>query len=115
MQRTRRTQVSRFQEMQPTDQGETQLEPIVIAAHRGQVDTLLICQGSHRWGRYDAERQTVEPHANAHTADTDLIDLAAMQTVRHGGTVYPLSADEMPTPEPIAAIYRYAVPTPASV
>jgi len=37
----------------------------------------------------------------------DLLDLAAVQTILHGGTVYIMKPDEMGDHGPIAAIFRY--------
>lgn len=115
MNQTRHEQIDRFQSLQNTHRRDTALEPVVVAAHRGQVDTLLVNRDSHRWGRYDAEHNTIEPHEDEKMADTDLVDLAAIQTVLQGGKVYLLPPEEMPTEEPVAAIFRYELPTPAGI
>jgi len=115
MNQTRHEQIDRFQSLQNTHRRDTALEPVVVAAHRGQVDTLLVNRDSHRWGRYDAEHNAIEPHEDEKTADTDLVDLAAIQTVLQGGKVFLLPPEEMPTDEPVAAIFRYELPTPAGI
>jgi hypothetical protein len=41
------------------------------------------------------------------TGDEELLDLVAMQTLTHGGTVYGVKPEEVPDRQLLAAVYRY--------
>lgn len=69
--------------------------------------TLLLANGQRQWGHFDPVSGELAVHEDAGPRDTDLLDLAAVQTIRHGGTVYALTPDQMPDPAPLAAILRY--------
>jgi len=75
---------------------------IVVAAHDGRVEALLLAEGVDLQGRYDAEARKVVVGQGG-----DLPDLAAAQTLRHGGAAYVLPREEMPRGVELAAILRY--------
>jgi hypothetical protein len=86
----------------------TDWRSIFRAAHFGRVDTLFVSPGLQLWGRFDASKDTLEQHQESHPGDRDLFDLAAVNTLLNGGTVYALDPDKMPEKAQLAAIYRYA-------
>lgn len=81
---------------------------VIRAATRGQIATLFLREGAHQWGVFDADSDDLELVSTPSDGDEDLLDLAAMETMAHGGTVYVVNSDEMPTSQPIAAWLRYA-------
>lgn len=56
-----------------------------------------------QWGRYDSDRNEVGLHDRAVKGSEDLLNLAAVETLAHGGTVYALDSDQLPEPESSAA------------
>jgi len=86
------------------------LPDVVIAAHDAQIDTLLVASDQQQWGRYDPEARKVDNHPEQRVGDDDLLDLAAEQVYRHGGTVFPLAQAEIPDQRPLAAILRFTLP-----
>ena len=44
--------------------------------------------GVHRYGRFDFDGSSLDEHAEEHQGNDELVDLAAMQTLLHAGTVY---------------------------
>lgn len=92
-----------------TGQATSRLETIVLAAHRGQIDTLFVCANVHQWGKFDPQTQTVEVHSPAEPHDEELLDLAALQTFLQGGTVYALEREQMPDNSLLAASFRYPI------
>jgi hypothetical protein len=76
---------------------------IVVAAHEGRVDTLLLAEGVDLPGRYDAAARRVMVGQGS----GDLPDLAAAQTLRHGGAAFVLPREAMPRGVELAAILRY--------
>jgi len=96
--------------MKGTGKASDQLDQLIKAACRGQVDTFLTTANAHRWGQVEAQSGEVNFHDQPQPRDCDLLDVAAVQTFLQGGTVYILDEDEMPTEAPAAAVYRYGVP-----
>lgn len=83
------------------------LTEVVRAAFEGRIATLFVPRDVQKWGVYRAHSHKVHVHPSQQPGDYDLIDLAAAQTVAHGGTVYVLEPDSVPGGELIAAILRY--------
>lgn len=83
------------------------LRDIVAAAHQGRIATLFVPLGARRWGRFDFDHLALEEHAEEQPGDDDLLDLAAMQTLMHGGTVYGVPPHEVPDKQLLAAVYRF--------
>ncbi len=85
----------------------TDVAEIVPAACYSRVESLFVLVGRQAWGRFDADANTVEVHAQPAPEDEDLYDLAAVQTYLNGGQVYAVTADKMPGSDPLAAVFRY--------
>lgn len=83
------------------------LEDVVPAAHYGRVDTLFVPRSVKIWGEFDPQTREVYVHDHVTTHNQDLLDMAAVQTITQGGTVYVVEPDRMPTASTIAAILRY--------
>jgi len=85
------------------------LEKIVPAAYYQSVDTLFTSVGLSCWGLFDPEQAAVQIHAEPQPDDEDLFDFAAVHTILNGGTVYSVSADQMPDGHEIAALTRFPI------
>lgn len=83
------------------------LKDVLIAAFQGRIATLFVPVGMHRWGRFRFEDLTLEEHADEQPGDDELLDLAAMQTLMHAGTVYGMAPEDIPGGNLLAAVYRY--------
>jgi hypothetical protein len=83
------------------------LQEILPAAHDSRVQTLFVPLGQHRWGRYDPEARTSEIQGEERADTYDLYDLAAVQTLLGGGTVYAVEPPEIPGEGELAAVYRF--------
>lgn len=79
----------------------------LTSARAARVDTLFVCSGEAVWGRYDADRDRARVHEHRRPGDEDLVDRAAVETLRAGGAVVSLPRERMPAPEPVAALLRY--------
>jgi hypothetical protein len=80
---------------------------VVGAAIRGQVDSLFIDCSRPWWGLYDAENDTVFVHPKAQPGDTDLVELAAVATLKHGGRVYAITSENANPDAAAQALLRY--------
>jgi hypothetical protein len=90
-----------FREMR--DRARTAPDPqeVLKAAAEGRVHKLCLRERTVVMGPLDAEMDRV------HLAAEDLINAAAVETVRHGGDVFVLPPDQMSVTESACAILRY--------
>lgn len=89
------------------DTTSVEIEEIVPGAYDSRVEALFVALDVQQWGKFDPETRTVEMHDVAQPEDEDLLDFAAAHTLLNGGTVYVVSPEDMPTPAPMAAVFRF--------
>lgn len=80
---------------------------LVRAARWGRLDTLILAEGEHLWGRFDETADRVETHGAPQGWDDDLLDVAAQQTLLNGGDVRIVERANVPRGAPAAGIMRY--------
>lgn len=79
---------------------------VLPAALHGRVDSLLYNPHAELFGVVDAAGLAVEVTGNAD--DEDLVDLAAVETLRQGGAIHAMTDEQTsPTNQPLAAILRW--------
>lgn len=88
-------------------QAATDVADVVRAASSGRIARIFCPTGRESWGKYDADSDAVHVHEAPQPGDEDLINLAAIQTVVHGGTVYAVPSEQMPAGYQVAALLRY--------
>ncbi|MFZ1198819.1 MAG: hypothetical protein WAO07_01520 [Desulfobacterales bacterium] len=76
---------------------------VVPAAAFGQVDTLFVALDERRPGKFDRQKNEVTVAAAAAEAAEDLLDLAVVETIRAGGSVFALDREAMPEEHAAAA------------
>lgn len=79
------------------------LEEIIPAAYSGQIDALFIQDGFQQWGKYNINKNKVELHEQAKDGDNDLLEYVSLLTLSRGGKVFPVSSDELPDKDTVAA------------
>jgi hypothetical protein len=101
--------IAKFKQDAITQKATDMLQDILIAAQGGRIDRLLLATGAQVWGNFDPATGEVsnDLQGKQDQNDIELIDLAAVNTLQTGGTVYTLAQQDMPTNSPIAAIFRY--------
>lgn len=104
----RQDAAAKYRKLAGTGKASDDLSQIVVAAQRGQVESLFVDRTAHRWGVFDAAtgQVTVRPSPASEPGDDDLLDYAAVQTLLHRGAVYAVPVEQVPSP-PAAAILRY--------
>ncbi len=107
--RLRTDALGRLQSLLSTGNGKatTNAEDIVKAARYGRVDRLFLCDGRPLWGRFDERQDRVVAHREPAAGDDDLLDYAALMTLRQGGNVTLVDRTRLPPDGPAAAILRY--------
>lgn len=99
--------IERFGELRAAERATSKVEELVPAAREGRVDVLLVADDPELWGRFDRESARVTLHPEPESGDEDLLDLAAYDTLTHGGVVFTLPKDRLPDGGPAAALFRY--------
>jgi len=99
----------RYQELFHKNQASNQLDDILQAAYMGRIDSLFVPLDTELWGTYDFNTHKLAVHDTQQPGDSDLLDLAATQTILNGGNVYAVPRPDMPDDSVIAAVYRYAL------
>ena len=88
-----RRALERFEKQVGTGHASADVQEIVRAASIGRVEHLFLLEDGAVAGVVDG---------------ADLLNTAAVETLRHGGEVQTLSEARMPSGGPICAIFRYA-------
>lgn len=84
------------------------VEEVIPAAIIGQAETLFIKRGEHVWGTYNRDNNKIKIDDGHRMGNTDLLNKAAVETVKKGGEVYVLSEEDMPDgTTPANAVFRY--------
>jgi hypothetical protein len=89
--------------------GRTSVDPreIVPAAYHGRLEVLFVAVGRQQWGDFDPAANRVDLHPEPQPGSFDVLDLAATQTLLHGGAVYAVEPSTMPDDTWLAAVFRY--------
>lgn len=91
-----------------TARASNQITEILPAVFEGRVDTMFIRAGKEIWGIYDPVSHRIRLDEGHHSSNVSLINLAAMQTIAHGGHVFVTRDRYLPTEgTDICALYRY--------
>jgi hypothetical protein len=83
------------------------IEQAVIAAAAGQVATIFVPADREYWGRYQTGHRVLKEHETREQGDHDLADVAATETLRHGGLAFVVPASDIPGDGTAAATLRY--------
>jgi hypothetical protein len=82
------------------------IDEILPAAYDGKIDTLFVNGDAEVFGRFNPDNKTIEVIDSREPA-FDLVEMAAEQTIRHRGTVYSATTDELPKNVSMCALLRY--------
>jgi hypothetical protein len=81
----------------------TDLDTILAAASDGRVDKLCLDESAQRNGRLPEANHG----ARGNGEQEDLLNVAAVETILHGGAAFGLPANKMPEGAAVAAVFRY--------
>jgi putative intracellular protease/amidase len=99
--------LSRYAERAAKGEAVHGLTAVLRGAHAARVDTLFLSEDEAVWGRYDDQSGKTRVHPARRAGDEDLLDRAAVETLRSGGAIVGLARERMPSHEPVAALLRY--------
>ncbi|PSR13915.1 MAG: hypothetical protein DA408_12105 [Bacteroidetes bacterium] len=91
-----------------TPRTSTDIKEVVPAALNGQVAALFLDREAEIWGRYDPKNAKTEIQPEQDIANTSLTNLAAIQVLLNGGTVFLTDRETLPLSyAPVNALFRY--------
>jgi hypothetical protein len=99
--------LSRYAERAAKGEAAHGLTAVLRGARAARVDTLFLSEDQTVWGRYDDQSGKTRVHPERRAGDEDLLDRAAVETLRAGGAVISLPQERMPNGERLAALFRY--------
>lgn len=83
------------------------VEAILPAAYDGRIEALFVAADAELQGVFDHRQRTVALGKHLPNAD-DLLDVAAAETLLHGGRAYAVKTTDLPAGLVAAALYRYS-------
>ena len=105
--KAREQAAGRYRQLAGTGRTLDGVADVVRAAAVGRIDTLFVPRGVQVWGAYDKTSGLVELHDEPAPRDQDVLNLAAVQTLANGGTVFAVEEQEVPGRNTVAAVLRY--------
>jgi hypothetical protein len=103
LERSRREAEARYRELAGKGATAAGVQTVVPAAANGRVAILFVSADMRRPGTFDRARNQTVVADETDADQEDLLDLAALETIRHGGRVYTLETAAMPEPDTAAA------------
>ena len=83
------------------------LEEILPAAYDGRVDAVVVATDAMVRGRFDPEARTLYAPGASNGEEEDLLNEAAVVSLRNGGRAFALPKERMPRRAPAVATLRY--------
>lgn len=99
--------LAKYRQLAGTGLTTSDITEALIAASHGRVEVLFVALGDQIWGQFDSGKDTVHLSETQQPEDEDLLDLAAVQTLINGGSVFAVSSEDIPTKGLVAAVFRY--------
>jgi hypothetical protein len=104
---SRNDAIGRLNGLVGTGKAATMVEDIVKAARDGRVERLFLPPDPPIWGQLADDGARIVVHDERTQGDEDLLNYAAVMTLRQGGEVTPVEPAQLPQRGPAAAILRY--------
>jgi len=105
--RAKNEALERYGDLTGTGRTGKDVAGILPAAFQGRVEVAFLAMGAHVWGDYHPDTGSLSLSEGPGPANEDLLDLVAVETLLHGGSVHAMEPDEMPDGGCVAAILRY--------
>jgi hypothetical protein len=98
--------LARYAQAAGTGHTTESLEDMLLAAHQGLVETFFLDREAEWYGVFDEITGSVTLSNPQPSCEEELLNLAAIYTLRHGGKVWMCPPRETPRSIPVAAILR---------
>jgi hypothetical protein len=101
----RRKAAERYAQFAGTGRTTNELTEAVLAAFQGKLEALFVAGNSERWGAFDPESAELAMHEQQQPGDEDLLNVAAVYVLQHGGAVHVVDVQEVPGGKEVAGLY----------
>ena len=98
--------LSKYWQYSVGEQASDDIGGILQAAFSNRIDSLFFNANEQVRGTFNPETYEVSLSGKPEEGE-DLVDVAVVQTLLHGGNAYPLPYEKMPDGKPLAAVFRY--------
>ena len=105
--RAREEAVASYRAYAGSERVSNDLRAIIPAAYYGRIEHLFLAVDQEQWGTFNPATNTLHVHREPRFQDDELLDMAATQTLLHGGSVYVVEQAQMPGEGLLAAVFRY--------
>jgi hypothetical protein len=105
--RPRQSAIEKLPALSALGRGSADVEQIATAAVAGKIDVLLADIDREQPGIWDGEFSRARLCGPFADGAEDLVNLAASETLLHGGTAFVVEPVDLTTPSPLAATFRY--------
>jgi len=106
-QKAQQEAIDRYKEFASSERASNRVRKIISAAYHGRIELLFVVPDFQQWGTFDPSTDELHLHKKEKTGDEDLLELAAIQTLLNGGTVYVVESGTMLDTGSLAAVFRY--------
>jgi hypothetical protein len=105
--KARHDAAAQYKHYAETERASNEVRKVLPAAYDGRIESLFVASDQEQWGTFDPAARAIHVHRQAKFRDEDLLDLAATQTLLHGGSVYAVERERMPDTALVAAVFRH--------
>ena len=98
---------ARYEDTIGTGQASNSIREVLPAACYGRIESLFVALDQEQWGHFEPTTNALILHQEEQAGDVDLLDVAATQTLLHGGHVYAVEQTHVPGKSQLAAVFRY--------
>jgi hypothetical protein len=99
--------LARYEDQAGSGRVSTDLATILRASHDGRVADLFVATATERWGTFEPASGVLSVRERPGAVGEDLLNVAAIETFRRGGTVHVLGRERVAGGNDIAALFRY--------
>jgi hypothetical protein len=99
--------LERYAELGGTGRAAAGVDPVVVAADRGLIESLFLDPQAESWGTYEPDLGRVLLHEEREPGDAELFELAVARTLETGGDVFALTPGGLGEGVEVAAVLRY--------
>ena len=99
--------LARYRNLVNTKMTSTNIKEILPAAYTGRIDTLIVDINKHVPGKFETQSRQVNIHQNNENGEEDLLNLAAIYSLKNDAKVCAITDKEVSGNNSLAAIFRY--------
>lgn len=104
---TRHLAARQYKEQLDSAKTSKDVKEVLPAAYHGLVDFVFVALGVQQWGAFVPEENLISLHQDQQPGDEDLLNLVAIHSILHGGSVFGVQSSGMPDNSPVAAMFRH--------